>query len=33
MLDDAMAGFYAIKKTLFIRFTSIIEIIHDLIFV
>ena len=33
MLDDALAGFYAIIITLLIRFTGIIEIIHDLVFV
>lgn len=33
MLDDALAGLYAIIITLFFRFTGIVEIIHDLVFI
>ncbi len=32
MLDDALAGFYACIVTLVVRYTHVIEILHDMLF-
>lgn len=33
MLDDALAGFYAIIITLLLRFSHVVEFVHDFLFV